>query len=27
MVFSPNTLKAAPHNNLVTVTMNDCDDA
>src|SRR5207249_1937793 len=27
MVFSPNTLKAAPHNNLVTVTMNGGDEA
>ena len=27
MVFSPNTLKAAPHNNLVTVTMNGADEA
>jgi putative ABC transport system permease protein len=27
MVFSPNTLKAAPHNNLVTVTMDGGDEA
>ena len=27
MVFSPNTLKAAPHNNLVTVAMEGGDEA